>query len=320
MPQTENGPQTRTVPLTGDQYQIEAGPYRATATGLGAGLRELEHDGKPLIHGYDADELPPAGAGQLLAPWPNRIDGGRYTFGGEDHQLALSEPTRSTAIHGLTRWAPWTCVRHDADAVVLRSVPHGQQGYPFGVEIDAEYRVDAATGLHVAITARNRGRRAAPYGNGWHPYLTVRTPSVDECELTLPAAQWLPLDDRGIPSGPPRLVDGTDYDFRQARRIGTTQLDTALTALTRDGDSGTDGRAWAHLTANGTTVSMWAGQGYRWLQVFTGDPLTPDRRRKAVAIEPMTCPPNAFVTGHDLLVLQPGDELTHRWGITAETI
>jgi len=74
----------------------------------------------------------------------------------------------------------------------------------------------------------------------------------------------------------------------------------------------------AHLAANdgpGTRVGLWAGEGYRWLQVFTGDPLGPDRRRKAVAIEPMTCPPNAFVTADDLLVLEPGEAVTHTWGI-----
>ena len=75
---------------------------------------------------------------------------------------------------------------------------------------------------------------------------------------------------------------------------------------------------FAHLAANdglGTRAGLWAGQGYGWLQVFTGDPLMPDRRRKAVAIEPMTCPPNAFVTGEDLLVLEPGETVTHTWGI-----
>jgi aldose 1-epimerase len=304
-----------TVPLTGSQYPIEAGPYRATITGLGAGLRELHYRGEPLIDCYEPDELPPAGAGQLLAPWPNRIEDGKYTFDGAELQLAINEPAKATAIHGLTRWASWSLVQHETTALRLRHEPYGQQGYPFSVEIDAEYRVEAATGLRVTITARNRGSHPAPYGNGQHPYLTVRTPSIDECELTLPAAQWLPLDERGIPSGPPAPVDGTPYDFRKPRVIGDTRLDHALTGLDADGD----GTAWAHLAANGTRVSLWAGPGYRWLQVFTGDPLGPDRRRKSVAIEPMTCPPNAFVTGHDLLVLQPGDEVTHVWGINSQT-
>jgi len=305
------------IPLTGQQYEIGAGRYRATVTELGAGLRELLFGDQPVIAGYQADELPPGGAGQLLAPWPNRIDGGRYTFGGTEYQLDLTEPAHRNAIHGLTRWTAWTLARHDASAVLLRSVPHGQRGYPFCLEIDAEYRLDPGTGLHVAITATNRGSRAAPYGTGSHPYLTVRTPSVDDCELRLPAALWLPVDDRGIPSGPPAAIDGTPYDFRKPRTIGTTRLDHALTGLDREGD----GRAWAHLAADdgsGRGVGLWTGQGYRWLQVFTGDPLGPDRRRMAVAIEPMTCPPNAFVTADDLLVLEPGEAVTHTWGIQVD--
>jgi len=302
------------VPLTGQQYEIEAGEYHATVTELGAGLRQLLFRGQPLIAGYEPDELPPAGAGALLAPWPNRIDAGRYAFGGTEFQLALTEPARGNAIHGLTRWTAWTPVTHAAGAVVLRSVPHAYQGYPFCVEIDAEYRLEPDGGLHVAITARNQGTRAAPYGTGSHPYLTVRTPSVDECQLGLPAACWLPMDDRGLPSGPAEPVDGTAYDFRQPRVIGGTQLDQPLTALERDGE----GRAWAQLTAEGgARVALWAGEGYGWLQVFTGDSLGPDRRRKAVAIEPMTCPPNAFATGDDLLVLEPGRAVTHTWGIQA---
>jgi aldose 1-epimerase len=304
-----------TVPLTGQQYEIEAGPYRATVTELGAGLRELVFRGQPVIARYEPDELPPAGAGQLLAPWPNRIDGGRYVFGGTELQLALTEPARGNAIHGLTCWQSWTAAGHDARSVLLRSAPHGQQGYPFCLEIEAGYRLDPSTGLQVTVTARNRGRHAAPYGTGSHPYLTVRTPSVDECQLTLPAQSWLPMDDRGIPSGPPEPVEGTPYDFRRPRPIGTTRLDHALTGLSRDGD----GRARACLAADGgARLGLWAGQGYKWLQVFTGDPLGPDLRRKAVAIEPMTCPPNAFVTADDLLVLEPGESVTHSWGIQVE--
>jgi aldose 1-epimerase len=303
-----------TVPLTGQQYQIGAGRYRATVTELGAGLRELMFGDRQLIVSYAPDELPPGGAGQLLTPWPNRIDGGRYAFGGAEHQLALSEPAHGNAIHGLTRWTAWTLVRHEASAVLLRSAPHGQRGYPFCLEIDAEYRLHPETGLRVAVTATNRGSRGAPYGTGSHPYLTVQTASIDDCQLSLPAAFWLPADDRGIPSGPATAVEDTPYDFRQPHAIGATRLDHALTGLDRDGD----GRAWAQLAADGgagARVRLWAGEGYRWLQVFTGDPLGPDLRRKAVAIEPMTCPPNAFVTGDDLLVLEPGQAVTHSWGI-----
>ncbi len=299
------------VPLTGAQYEIYAGDYRAIVTELGAGLRLLRHRDQPVIVEYGADTLPPGAAGQLLSPWPNRVDGGRYAVNGAEHQLDLSEPTNRNAIHGLTRWAGWAAVQHGREDVVLQHTLLGQQGYPFCLDIQAGYRLDAQTGLQVSITARNAGSVPAPYGTGSHPYLTAGTPVIDECELTLPAGLWLPAGERGIPSGPAQDVTGTPFDFRAPRPIDGTRLDHALTGLTRD----SDGRAWARLASPGTELALWAGPGHEWLQVFTGDALDPARRRRALAIEPMTCPPNAFASGVDLLMLEPGDSVTHAWGI-----
>jgi len=299
-----------TVPLTGAQYEIAADGYQAVATELGAGLRELRYGGRPVIAGYQPDELPPGAAGQLLVPWPNRVDRGRYTVAGTEYQLDLSEPKAGNAIHGLGRWAPWPVVRHDHHAVTLRQGLLGRTGYPFCLDLEVEYRL-SGTGLRVSVTARNVGAHAAPYGTGSHPYLTTGAPAVGECELTLPAARWLPVDERGIPVGPAQDVAGGALDFRAASRIGAARLDHAFTGLDRD----EQGRAWARLASNGTEVALWAGPDYRWLQVFTGDTLDAAHRRRAVAIEPMTCPPNAFATGTDLIMLAPGDSVTRTWGI-----
>ena len=301
------------VPVTGEQYELTAGDYRAVVTGLGAGLRELSYDGEPVVYGYPPDELPPGAAGQLLAPWPNRVDHGQYEFQGASYQLDLSEPKNSNAIHGLTRWAAWEPVRHEADRVLLTHLPHGYSGYPFPVELDAEYRLTVTGGLQVTVSAANRGHRPAPYGTGQHPYFTAGPAPLGEWELELPAARWLPADARGIPSGPAQDIDGTPCDFRGPHLIGDAVLDHALTGLTRAGD----GRVWAHLRSAGRQVSMWAGAGYGWLQVFTSDTLHGERHRKAVAIEPMTCPPNAFVSGDDLIVLAPGESVSHTWGVQA---
>ena len=304
-------PSLTVIPLTGAQYAIRAGDYEATVTELGAGLRRLCHRGQPVITGYEPDELPTAAAGQLLAPWPNRVDGGRYAFGGHTYQLDLSEPARSNAIHGLTRWAGWDLGAHAADAVTLKHVLHGRPGYPFCLELAAQYRLDAAAGLQVSVTARNAGSRPAPYGTGSHPYLTAGTPTVDDCELELPAGRWLPADERGIPAGPAQDVAGTPYDFRARRAIGGSSLDHALTGLARD----PAGRAWARLAGGDLELELWAGQGYDWLQVFTGDGLAEGHRRRALAVEPMTCAPNALVTGSGLLILEPGASVTHSWGL-----
>ncbi len=209
-----------TIPLTGTQYEIEAGDYRATVTELGAGLRGLRFGDIFLVTSFDADELPPHGAGQLLTPWPNRVDGGRYAFDGENYQLALSEPALGNAIHGLTRWAPWARAAHEQDEVTLRCLPHGQQGYPFAVQTDVTYRVDAESGLHVTVTATNKGSRPAPWGTGTHPYLTAGTRTIDDCELELPADRWQPVDDRLIPSGPAQDVTGTELRPAHSAQAG----------------------------------------------------------------------------------------------------
>jgi aldose 1-epimerase len=303
-----------TIPLTGTQYEIEAGGYRANVTELGAGLRGLTFGDTALTTGYDADELPPHSSGQLLTPWPNRLEGGHYAFAGADYHVALSEPARGNAIHGLTRWAPWAKVEHDRAEVTLRCLPHGQQGYPFAVQVDATYRLDAESGLHVTVTATNKGSRPAPWGTGNHPYLTAGTASIDECELQLPADRWQPVDDRLIPSGPAEDVTGTPYDLRERRKLAGVQLDHAFTALRRDAD----GNAWVRLAGPTLTTAAWLDPANAWLQVFTGDTLEPERRRAAVAVEPMTCPANAFNSGEGLIVLAPRESATVRWGVRAE--
>jgi aldose 1-epimerase len=305
-----------TLPLTGAQYDIAAGEYQATVTELGAGLRSLSAGGQPVIRQYDADEVPPAGAGQLLAPWPNRIDRGQYTFGGQSYQLDLSEPAHGNAIHGLTRFASWRLVAREADRVELGLQLLGRPGYPFCLELSARYQLSQEAGLEVTVTARNAGSRPAPFGTGSHPYLLAGTGTVDSWQLQLPAARWQPADARGIPAGRLQEVAGSQYDFRERRPIGSTSLDTAFTGLY----TGDNGRAMARLTGPDAEIALWAGPGYRWLQVFTGDPLGADVRRRALAIEPMTCPPNAFVTGVDLLTIEPGASATQQWGIQAAKI
>ena len=300
-----------TTPLTGEQYEIRAGDYAATVTALGATLRALTRGGTALVAGFDADDLPPHGAGQLLAPWPNRVDHGTYSFDGGTYHLALSEPAKDNAIHGLTRYALWDVVTCEQASVTLRSRGHGAQGYPFAVQVDATYTLDAASGLAATVTAVNVGRRPAPWGTAHHPYLAVATARIDDCELTLPAASWLPVDDRLIPAGPPQDVSGTEFDFRVPRKLASTVLDHAFTGLSRDGD----GRAWVRLEGSGTGTGMWMDESYGWLQVFTSDPLEPERYRVAVAVEPMTCPPNAFASGIDRIRLEPGESVTHRWGL-----
>ena len=161
-------------------------------------------------------------------PWPNRVDGGRYEFRGTSHQLPITEVEKGNALHGLVGWSTWTVVEHADDHAVLRFELPPQPGYPFALDVEADYRLSDA-GLEVVLRATNAGGSPAPYGVGIHPYLTVGR-RLDECVLSLPASQRCPTTERGLPE-PPEPVLGTPYDFREARRIGATVFDHPFTGL-----------------------------------------------------------------------------------------
>ena len=118
-------------------------------------------------------------------------------------------------------------------------------------------------------------------------------------------------NERGLPIGAD-TVAGTEYDFRQPRRIGSTTLDHAFTDLERDEDG--LARVVLRDPDHDTQVSLWVNQSYRYLMLFSGDPL-PNVCRRSLAVEPMTCPPNAFRTSENQIRLEPGSSFTGRWGI-----
>jgi aldose 1-epimerase len=294
---------------SGEQIEIAHGDQRAVVVEVGGGLRAYSVAGRDVLDGYADDEVCPSGRGQVLMPWPNRIEDGVYEFNGVCHQLAIDEPEKNNAIHGLVRWAGWTVVEREPHRVVVRHRLHARPGYPFSLALEIEYRL-SDEGLSVRTTATNIGTGTCPFGTGAHPYLRVGTPTVDPALLHAPARTVLQANERAIPVGE-LAVDGTEYDFREPRPIGTTRLDHCFTDLERDGE----GIASVTLQdPGGTRMSLWVDESYPYLMLFTGDPL-PDVSRRAIAIEPMTCPPNAFRTGKDLTHLAAGQSMSHLWGI-----
>ena len=294
---------------TGEQYEINSGNHRAVVTEVGATLRRFSVDGRDVVHGFDVTETIKGGRGQNLIPWPNRIRDGRYTFNGVTQQLALTEPARHNASHGLARYVPWVLVEQQADTVVNRVRIHPQPGWSGTLDATITHRV-SADGLTVTVEATNLSDEELPFGYGAHPYLTVGESSVDEVALTVPADSYLEVDDRLLPA---RLsaVDGTVYDLRRSTVLGSANLDTAMTDLTRD----SDGRWRIRLTLGDRYAELWGDETFAWTQVFTGGP----NRDAGVAVEPMTCGPNAFNAGpthDDLRVLAPQETFVGQWGIT----
>jgi aldose 1-epimerase len=295
---------------SGEQIEIMAGDQRAMVVEVGGALRSYSAGGRDLVDGYGADKMSSSGRGQTLIPWPNRLQDGSYEFDGRRHQLPLNEPQRHNAIHGLVRWAAWTASAREPHRVVMEHIIHPQPGYPFSLRLGIEYFLSGG-GLRVRTTATNVGADRCPYGAGAHPYLTLGTPTIDRLILRVPARTVLRSDERGLPVGR-EAVENTGYDFRQPSRIGSTTLDHAFTDIER----GSDGLARVELRDpdRGTQVCLWVDESYPYLMLFSGDPL-PDVNRRSLAVEPMTCPPNAFRTGDALIALEPGSSFMSTWGI-----
>lgn len=305
---------TAESPRSGRQLTLVGHGYEAAVASVGATLRRLTFDGRDLIVPFDADEVRPAYRGATLAPWPNRVVDGTYSFGGDEHQLALTEPARGHALHGLLAWTEFADRAVEDDRVELAAVIEPQLGYPFRVEVTVEFRL-TVEGLTQTVTARNLGADAAPWGTGPHPYLVAGDGRVDDWTLTLPASEVLTVTpDRLSPVAVEPIDQHPEWDFRAARPIGDVFIDHAFTELTR-----TDGIAEVRVTAaDGHGVTLRWDESCPWVQVHTADlPDDAANHRIGLAVEPMTCPPDAFNSGVDLIVLEPGAESAASWTFRA---
>jgi len=298
---------------SGEQIEITAGDWSATIVEVGGGIRSLSVAGRTVLDGYGAEEMCGSGRGQLLLPWPNRIEDGKYTFEGASLQLPLSEPALHNASHGLTRWVAWKVLDRTESSVAMDYALRPQPGYPFGLDLRATFALDRS-GLTVTLESTNVGPSRCPFGAGAHPYIACGDVLVNSATLSVPADTFLLANDRQIPVER-RCVDETELDFRHGKGIGDLVLDTCYTGLSRDAD----GRARVTLRDESGTTSVWMDDQFPFVMVFSGDTVKPEsRRRRALAVEPMTCAPNAFNSGEGLLVLEPGQTFKGSWGVTTD--
>ena len=295
------------VPPTGSQYLLEGEGQRAVVTEVGATLRSWRVDDREQLDTFELDELGDGFRGKVLLPWPNRIRDARYVFAGAEHCTTISEPESGSALHGLVLWANWQPLHHSSHDVALGYMLHPQPGYPFTLELEVEYRL-TADGLEVTLRATNRGATVAPFGAGFHPYVTLRGARLDDVLLELPARTRVPVDERLLPTGPPVPVEGTEYDYRRPRPAGSPVLDTCFGDLERTADG--LARATLATGAGDRTVTVWMDEHFRFIHVYTAD--------AGVAVEPMTCAPDAFNSGDGLLALAPGASFAGRWGLNTQ--
>ena len=308
-PSSVSTPASRSFP----EWRLEANGYVAVISSIGATLRELTYGGRHLVVPFHSGEIRPLYRGATIAPWPNRIADGRYTFDGSQHQLPINEVDRGTALHGLVHWARWDPFVAEPTRLALRHALVPQDGYPFPLQLQATFEI-GPNGLNSSLSATNLGHVTAPYGCCPHPYLIGGAGTVDSWRLTLPAGSRLEVDNRLLPTHLTAVTE-VDNDFRTPAPIGKREIDHAFTDLIRD----EDGRATVRIvdpdTGDGTELSW--GSWAPWVQIHTADRPEAENNRVGLAVEPMNCPPNAFNLGDDIPVLQPGETHEADWVISA---
>lgn len=275
----------------GETITLLAGDYRAQIVSVGAGLAQLTCKARHLVIPHDPCVMPLAHLGKVLLPWPNRLAGGRYQYAGQAYQLPVNEPGSGAAIHGLVAWRDWQVIELTATKVVLALFLPPGYGYPFSLMVQAIYSLNEHSGLSVRIISENCGDQKAPYGAGVHPYLTCNLTPVDKCLLQLPARQVIATQGGDLCD-----AGALHMDYSQARQIGEQQIDHTFRA---------SGEQWEVKLIDaqlGRSVNMRSDQP--WIQIYSGEKLN----RQGLAVEPMSCPPDAFNSKINLIELSPGQQ------------
>jgi aldose 1-epimerase len=286
------------IQLSGEVSEIRSGPWSFKASNFGASIQCLYYEDIEVINGFDQGDLIPGAAGQILCPYPNRIRDAKYKYLNKKYQLPVNEIEKNNAIHGLVRYLVWDLVNIKNNNIKYATRLAAQPGYPFILDLEVKYILSDVS-FRCEFKVTNVCNFIAPFGLGFHPYFSLGAKALDGLFLELNASKKLITDDQMIPIG------HTDLDHSVSLDLSNAVLDTCYTSLKRD----KNGTAFIKLVRANENLSMTLALylGYDYVMVYTGDTLPNKLKRKAVAIEPMTMAPNAFNTGHGLLLLEPGE-------------
>jgi aldose 1-epimerase len=283
----------------GEEFELAHGELRARISSVGATLLDFSCRAVPIVWGAPYKALPKGSSGQVLAPWPNRLADGRYRFDGIEAVAPLDEPLRNNAIHGLVRWLYWEREYLERDRVKLHCALAPQPAYPFQISLSVLYAL-SDEGLAVRVQSEQLGDGTAPFGVGFHPYFLGAVQGLQGARLVVPASRHYLVDARGLPVGDESLSGAlSDLDSETGLALDDVMLDDCFAGLTRQ-SSGNAIIRYFPGAGEIEEVELRLDPSFDYVMCYTGDTLDEVDQRRGVAIEPMTCAPNAFVTGDGL--------------------
>lgn len=286
----------RIIRLTNDENQI----LFSVSPEYGARLVDLYFKNKGSYHSVTwpvSAEDCKTGAwskNEILFPFPNRIDGGLYSFEGKSYQLPINEQGNNNAIHGMVAKSPFN-VHHqevigNVASITLRHVYDGSKAYyPFAFVLDATFVYDINGAFKLILSAKNTGTKTLPFGLGWHPYFKIGDNGLNTLILKIPEIEHLILGERNLPTGEAKVFNHTSLKLS----------DWALDDCFRLKSAGMS----CELASDLINLKMEGSDEYQYLQIFTPDGLG------TVAVEPMTSGVNVFNNREGLRLLKPSESL-----------
>ena len=280
-----------------NKVHISSNEVSAVISTEGAALIGLSVSKLDLIEPNTRDGLY---AGKILAPWPNRIRDGKYSFNKKDYQLPVNEVSKNNSLHGLVANCQWEVILQDQSKVILQHLLNQPDIYPGKLQLQVTYEI-IENGIEITVLSENVGELSAPYGVSIHTYLVAGAlVKNNELLLQLPSDQFLEVDAERLLPIKLQPVTGSNFDFISLKKISNLFIDHAFKY------SSDYPRSILLLNAEGQGAEVIFDEQSKWIQIHTADRDLQADSRMAVAIEPMTCPPDAFNSGIDLIVLEPG--------------
>jgi aldose 1-epimerase len=293
-----------------EQFSVRAShgsvEFRAEVAARGAALTGFWANGLEVVGDPEWVGLESAFVGSTLAPWPNRIADARWRRGDAALELEMNEPERRNALHGLVFDVDFTLRERTEDSVTLGHELLPSSGYPFHIDLEVRYLL-AESGLEVTSRVKNLGPQPAPFGLAFHPYFKVLSP---DAVLETSFASFLEADSNLIPTGRswPLTEAGFTADHEHNSVLAMeARLDHCLS-------DPRPGLIVTRLRSPMGVTTIWQQPEFRYCMVFTGRVGDADNLGY-VAIEPQTMPANAFNSGKDLLLLEPGSVTNFGWGV-----
>jgi aldose 1-epimerase len=246
----------------------------------------------------------------LMAPYPNRVRDGKFTFQGQEYSLLFPE---KHAIHGDVRNRPWRVetIRPNAATIHFRSQDFADINYPFPFSVTQSFGV-SNRGLLIQCSVKNEGNTSMPAGCGYHPYFKRALEGSNEnVRLRFNTAGIYPTTGEvPLPTGMPRpLIPAENFSALR-------ELDVNLDACF----AGWDGEAEMVWPESKVSVSMHAGSNMSRLVLFSppGKPF--------FALEPQSQMTDGFnflargETDTGVTVLPPGGELSVWFSLTVKML